>query len=244
MSNLHSLQNTSMSSENKAESTADRTDVVRTRRFMLKLLGGSLALALTPATIASAADLLLTDNQGKNMKIVMLTGSPHRQGTSALLADEFIAGASSKGHTIVRFDTAFEKVGPCRACYYCNEHNGECIQQDAMQKILPEVLSADMLVLVTPLYYYNMTAQLKTVIDRMMPQREALRKHRMKTAMLVTCGSNTDWNMDAVMAQYKVLQQYLPWEDQGVVLAKHVFTRKDIEGTAYPAAARALGSSL
>ena len=226
-----------MPSENKA-------GVVRTRRFMLKLLSGSLALALTPATIASAADLLLTDNQGKNMKIVMLTGSPHRQGTSALLADEFSAGASSKGHTIVRFDTAFEKVGPCRACYYCNEHNGECIQQDAMQKILPEVLSADMLVLVTPLYYYNMTAQLKTVIDRMMPRREELRKHRMKTAMLVTCGSNTDWNMDAVMAQYKVLQQYLPWEDQGVVLAKHVFARKDIEGTEYPAAARTLGASL
>ena len=226
-----------MSSENK-------TGVIRSRRFMLKLLGGTLTLALMPAKVASAADLLLTDNQGKTMKIVMLTGSPHRQGTSALLADEFIAGASSKGHTVVRFDTAFEKVGPCRACYYCNEHNGECIQQDAMQKILPEVLSADMLVLVTPLYYYNMTAQLKTVLDRMMPQREALRKHRMKTAMLVTCGSNTEWNMDAIMAQYKVLQQYLPWEDQGVVLAKNVFARKDIEGTEYPAAARTLGTSL
>ncbi len=237
MNNIHTLQKTPLPSKNKA-------GVVRTRRFMLKLLSGSLPLALMPAKVASAADLLLTDNQGKTMKIVMLTGSPHRQGTSALLADEFIAGASSKGHTVVRFDTAFEKVGPCRACYYCNEHNGECIQQDAMQKILPEVLSADMLVLVTPLYYYNMTAQLKTVIDRMMPRREELRKHRMKTAMLVTCGSNTDWNMDAVMAQYKVLQQYLPWEDQGVVLAKHVFARKDIEGTAYPAAARALGASL
>ena len=198
---------------------------------------------LSPVT-ASAADLLLPDNKGKLMKIVMLTGSPHRQGTSALLADEFIAGASSKGHTIVRFDTAFEKVGPCRACYYCNDHNGECIQQDAMQKILPEILSADMLVLVTPLYYYNMTAQLKTVIDRMMPQREALRQHRMKTAMLVTCGSNTEWNMDAIMAQYKILQHYLPWEDQGVVLAKNVFARKDIEGTEYPAAAKTLGTSL
>lgn len=237
MNNIHTLQKTPIPSKNKA-------GVVRTRRFMLKLLSGSLTLALMPAKVASAADLLLTDNQGKTMKIVMLTGSPHRQGTSALLADEFIAGASSKGHTVVRFDTAFEKVGPCRACYYCNEHNGECIQQDAMQKILPEVLSADMLVLVTPLYYYNMTAQLKTVIDRMMPRREELRKHRMKTAMLVTCGSNTDWNMDAVMAQYKVLQQYLPWEDQGVVLAKHVFARKDIEGTTYPAAARTLGASL
>jgi len=237
MNNLHSLQKTPMPSENKA-------GVIRSRRFMLKLLSGSLALALMPAKVASAADLLLTDNQGKTMKIVMLTGSPHRQGTSALLADEFIAGASSKGHTVVRFDTAFEKVGPCRACYYCNKHNGECIQQDAMQKILPEVLSADMLVLVTPLYYYNMTAQLKTVLDRMMPQREALRKHHMKTAMLVTCGSNTGWNMDAIMAQYKVLQQYLPWEDQGVVLAKHVFASKDIEGTEYPAAARTLGASL
>ena len=214
-----------------------------TRRFVLQMLTGSLTTALLPAA-ASAADLLIPENKGVPMKIVMLTGSPHRQGTSALLADEFIAGASSKGHTVIRFDTAFEKVGPCRACYYCEQHNGECIQKDAMQKILPEVLSADMLVLVTPLYYYNMTAQLKTVIDRMMPRRKALRAHRMKTAMLVTCGSNTDWNMDAIMAQYKVLQKYLPWEDQGVVLAKNVFARKDIEGTAYPAAARSLGMSL
>ena len=77
-----------------------------------------------------------------------------------------------------------------------------------------------------------------------MPQRAALRKHPMKSAMLVTCGSNTDWNMDAIMAHYKVLQQYLPWEDQGVVLAKNVFARKDIEGTDYPPAAKALGERL
>lgn len=113
-----------------------------------------------------------------------------------------------------------------------------------MQKILPEILSADMIVLVTPLYYFSMTAQLKAVIDRMMPQRDALRRHPMKSAMLVTCGSDTSWNMDAIMAQYKALLRYLPWEDQGVVLAKHVFARKDIEGTEYPAAARALGMSL
>ena len=56
--------------------------------------------------------------------------------------------------------------------------------------------------------------------------------------------SNTDWNMDAIMAHYEVLQQYLPWEDQGVVLAKNVFARKDIEGTDYPPAAKALGERL
>ena len=223
-------------SENSQKSTL-------TRRHLLKMAGGALAFSLL-SDLASPVDLLAADNSGKPMKIVMLTGSPHRQGTSALLADEFVAGATAKGHTVVRFDTAFEKVGPCRACYYCEKHDGECIQKDAMQKILPEVLSADMNVLVTPLYYFNMTAQLKTVLDRMMPQRAALREHHMKSAMLVTCGSNTDWNMDAIMAHYKVLLRYLPWEDQGVVLAKNVFARKDIEGTAFPADANKLGASL
>lgn len=229
--------------EPRMDRAKDTQTTMMTRRYVLKMAGGALALSLLPRLI-SPADVLAVDNGGTSMKIIVLTGSPHRQGTSALLADEFIAGATSKGHTVVRFDTAFEKVGPCRACYYCDKHNGECVQKDAMQKILPEILSADMIVLVTPLYYFNMTAQLKTVLDRLMPQREALRKHPMKSAMLVTCGSDTDWNMDAIMAHYKVLQQYLPWQDQGVVLAKNVFARKDIEGTDYPPAAKALGESL
>lgn len=223
--------------------TRDAKAPMTTRRYVLKMVGGALTLSLLPHLI-SPAEVLAADNGGTPMKIIVLTGSPHRQGTSSLLADEFIAGATSKGHAIVRFDTAFEEVGPCRACYYCDTHDGECVQQDAMRKILPEVLSADMIVLVTPLYYFNMTAQLKTVLDRFMPQREALRKHPMKSAMLVTCGSNTDWNMDGIMAHYKVLQQYLPWEDQGVVLARNVFARKDIEGTDYPPAAKALGERL
>ncbi len=214
-----------------------------TRRHLLKVAGGALAFGIA-SRLVSPADILAADSEGKTMKIVMLTGSPHRKGTSALLADEFIAGATAKGHSVVRFDAAFEKVGPCQACYYCDKHNGECIQKDAMRKILPEILSADMIVLVTPLYYFQMTAQLKTVLDRLMPQRAALRKHPMKSAMLVTCGSNTNWNMDAIMAHYKVLQQYLPWEDQGVVLARNVFARKDIEGTAFPAEANTLGANL
>ena len=50
------------------------------------------------------------------MYIVMITGSPHRHGTSALLADEFIRGATESGHTVFRFDAAFECVHPCIGC--------------------------------------------------------------------------------------------------------------------------------
>ena len=48
------------------------------------------------------------------MKIVVVTGSPHKAGTSALLADKFIEGAKSKGHDVFRFNAAFEDIHPCR----------------------------------------------------------------------------------------------------------------------------------
>lgn len=215
----------------------------KTRRTLLKMMAGSVGVAFA-TTLLNPADILADSEEEKQMKIVMLTGSPRRKGTSALLADEFISGATSKGHNVVRIDTAFEKVGPCKACYYCAKHDGNCIQKDAMQDILPEVLSSDMIVLATGLYYYSFPAQLKTVLDRFMPQREAFRKHPMKSAMLITCGSNTDWNMDAVIAHYGVLLKYLPWEDQGVILAKNVFAREDIERTDFPAQAKQFGEKI
>lgn len=53
------------------------------------------------------------------MKILVITGSPHRRGTSMLLADEFSAGAEAAGHKVIRFDAASSRIEPCRACDYC-----------------------------------------------------------------------------------------------------------------------------
>lgn len=65
------------------------------------------------------------------MKVTVITGSPHKKGTSALLADKFIEGAKESGHEVLRFDAAFEEVKPCLACDYCASHDGECIRKDA-----------------------------------------------------------------------------------------------------------------
>ena len=62
------------------------------------------------------------------MKILVITGSPHRRGTSMLLADEFSAGAEAAGHKVIRFDAASSRIEPCRACDYCRSHDTECIQ--------------------------------------------------------------------------------------------------------------------
>ncbi len=224
--------------ENHSSNTIERYS----RRQVLQLAGG-VVVTLLGSTLGNGMAFAAL-NGDKKMKIVILTGSPHEKGTSALLTDEFIAGAKGKGHTIVRFDTAFEQIGPCRACYYCDSHDGQCFQRDAMDKILPEVLSADMIVLVTPIYYYNMSAQLKVVIDRFHAKRDAMRAHPMKSAVIATCGGSAEWSMDGVDAHYRCLLKYLPWDDQGVLYAKKVYARKDIEATGYPDKAKEFGQRL
>lgn len=78
------------------------------------------------------------------MHIVMITGSPHKKGTSALLADEFIRGAKEKGNSVYRFDTAFECVHPCIGCETCKCGDNPCVFQDAMMELYPELKKSDM----------------------------------------------------------------------------------------------------
>lgn len=85
------------------------------------------------------------------MKVTIITGSPHKKGTSALLADEFIRGAREAGWNTYRFDAAFEKVAPCLGCDRCGIGAAPCVQKDAMQTLMPELLSSQAVALVTPL---------------------------------------------------------------------------------------------
>lgn len=67
------------------------------------------------------------------MNIVVLTGSPHRNGTTSVLTEEFIKGAESKGHNVFRFDAAFHDIHPCQGCDACGM-NGPCVQKDDIEK--------------------------------------------------------------------------------------------------------------
>lgn len=178
------------------------------------------------------------------MKIVMLTGSPHKDGTSALLADKFAEGACEKGNHVVRFDTAFMKVGPCLGCGHCRNHNGACVRQDDMDDILPPLLDAHLAVFVTPLYYWDMTAQLKAVVDRFFAADRALAKTPKGAILLATCNSRQPWAMDALTEHYKAILRHLGWHDRGMLLAQGVGVRADIEATDFPQKAYELGGSL
>lgn len=94
------------------------------------------------------------------MKIVVITGSAHKNGTSAYLAEKFIGGAEEAGHEIFRFDAAYKNIHPCIGCDKC-KNMGSCAFQDDMNELNPHLLEADAVVLVSPIYYYDVNAQIK-----------------------------------------------------------------------------------
>lgn len=101
-----------------------------------------------------------------NKKVLILSGSPRKGGNSDLLCDEFMRGAKEAGNEVIKINVASKKVAPCRACYFCREHEGECVFKDDMAEILQSMIDADVLVLASPVYFYSIDAQLKAVIDR------------------------------------------------------------------------------
>lgn len=94
------------------------------------------------------------------MKIILLEGSPNRHGSSNMLAEHFKRGAEETGHSVEIIDTAHADIHPCTGCIHCG-YEGPCVQKDDVENIRKKILDADMLVFVTPLYYYGMSAQLK-----------------------------------------------------------------------------------
>ena len=99
-------------------------------------------------------------------KVLILSGSPRIGGNSDLLCDEFMKGVKDTGHEVTKINIASKKIAPCRACYYCREHHGECVCKDDMADILNEMIAADVIVLASPVLFYSICAQLKAVIDR------------------------------------------------------------------------------
>lgn len=177
------------------------------------------------------------------MKATIITGSPHKKGTSALLADEFIRGAQEAGWDTYRFDSAFEDVSPCLGCDRCGIGAAPCVQKDAMRRLTPELLTSDAIALVTPLYYFGFSAQIKRVIDRFYANNYKLTGNK-KVFLLATAYDQNDWTMNALTTHYKTLARYLQWQDGGMALAVGCGSRSDIERSKFPQEAYRLGLSL
>jgi multimeric flavodoxin WrbA len=107
------------------------------------------------------------DREGDFMskKVLILSSSPRKKGNSNALCDQFMKGAVEADHHVEKVVLAEKKINYCKGCYACRG-NGRCVQRDDMAPILDSMIAADAIVMATPVYFYTMCAQMKTVIDR------------------------------------------------------------------------------
>lgn len=101
-------------------------------------------------------------------KVLIISTSPRKDGNSDALAKEFAKGALEAGHEVEKIDLYDKTIGFCRGCLVC-QSTGRCVIRDDANTIAQKMREAEVLVFATPIYYYGMCGQMKTMLDRANP---------------------------------------------------------------------------
>lgn len=101
-------------------------------------------------------------------QILVISASPRKGGNSEILADEFIKGAQSAGHSAEKICLYDKKIQFCRGCLACQKTH-TCVLEDDAAAIVEKMTLADAVVFATPIYFYEMCGQMKTLLDRTNP---------------------------------------------------------------------------
>lgn len=178
-------------------------------------------------------------------KIVVITGSPRKNGNSFAMTDAFIQAAEAKGHVVTRFDAAMKNVGGCHACATCFKTGKACTFDDDFNTIAPAILEADTVVFTTPVYWYSIPAQIKGVLDRIFSFVVGGKDIAGKECALITCCEENDMSvMDGVRIPIERSAALLKWKMVGEVLVPGVLNVGDIEKTDGCKQAAALAEKL
>ena len=165
-------------------------------------------------------------------KIVVITGSPRKNGNSFAMTEAFIKAAEQKGHTVTRFDAAMKKVGGCHACETCYSTGKACTFDDDFNTIAPAILEADAIVFTMPVYWYSIPAQIKGVIDRIFSLVVGGKDIAGKECALITCCEEKDMSvMDGVRIPMERMCALNKWKMIGEVLIPGVLNAGDIDKT-------------
>ena len=178
------------------------------------------------------------------MKITVITGSPRKNGTSNFLADEFIRGAKENGHEIFKFDSAKADVKNCIACQACAMGTKPCIHKDDFVELREHLLISDVIVFVTPIYYFGMTSSLKKVIDRFYSIDSQLKEKQNKGILISVQHSPLEETNGAINHSYQSILNWLKIENAGSINAIGIESVEQLKTTKYPKMTYDLGKSL
>lgn len=174
-------------------------------------------------------------------KVLILSGSPRKGGNSDTLCDEFAHGAQESGNEVEKIRVAEKNIGYCRGCYACK--NGPCVQKDDMGEILQKMIDADVLVLASPVYFYSVSAQLKTLIDRTVARWEEVRDKELY--YIATCADEEVSSTDTTFACFRGYADCIEGaKERGAVCGTGVHALGEVKDTHAMQEAYELGKSV
>lgn len=178
-------------------------------------------------------------------KIVVLNGSPRKQGNTSALIHAFTEGAESAGNTVKEFFLDDMNIHGCKGCFGGGKNpDSPCVQKDDMDKIYPAYKEADIVVLASPLYYWTISGQLKCAFDRLFAVAECDKDYKNPKKECVLLMVAEGHGFEETLYWYDRLEKHLGWKSIGKVLCGGVMAVGDIEGNEKLEDARKLGASI
>lgn len=175
-------------------------------------------------------------------KVLILSGSPRKNGNSDILCDEFMKGALSSGNEVTKIRVAEKNVGYCRACYAC-KNSGKCVIDDDMADILQKMIDADVIVLASPVYFYSIDAQLKAVIDRTVARW--LEVKNKEFYYIVTAADKEAASAETTLACFRGYADCVEGaKEMGVIYGMGAYEKGEINSTPAPKKAYEMGKSI
>lgn len=161
-------------------------------------------------------------------KVLIISASPRKGGNSDILCDQFKKGSEEAGNTVEKVYLQQKKIGPCLACYGCRG-TGVCVQKDDMEELLNKMVEADVLVLATPVYFYSMDGQLKTMIDRTLPRYTQIQDKDVYVIATAAAGRRA---MERTMDAMRGFTDCLPRARvKGEIYGEGVYQKGEVENT-------------
>lgn len=147
-------------------------------------------------------------------KILAFWGSPRKNGDTAKLMKQVIAGAESEGAEIISYDLNDPSIRGCQGCYYCRTHDG-CATKDGLSSMYEHMKDADGIVASFPIYFGNISGQSKQFVDRLYPMLGGDFKPRHPGKKAVTLYAQANVNKDLCKAAIDINNMFFTafgWE--------------------------------
>ena len=162
-------------------------------------------------------------------KVLVLSSSPRRGGNSDLLCDQFIDGSKEIGHVTEKIFVKDKKINYCTGCGSCIDRGKKCSQKDDMAEVLDKMVEADVIVMATPVYFYTMCGQMKTLIDRTCSRYTEITNKDFY--FIVTAADDSKPAMERTLEEFRGFINCLDGaNEKGIVYGTGAWNMGDIKG--------------